>query len=75
MIGVAKNNFATINKLKREVYRGKSEKPLYITTKGIDLDEASANISKMHGDFRVPTILKLVDNYCRRLKTQGTNVV
>ena len=65
IVGVAKNNFATIHQLKREVLRGESVKPLYVTAKGIDLDEASANISKMHGDFRMPTILKLVDSCCR----------
>ena len=66
IIGVAKNNFATINSLKREVLRGSSAKPLYVTAKGIDLDEATANVSKMHGSFRIPTILKLVDSHCRK---------
>lgn len=54
VIGVAKNNFATIESLKRKVLRGQSSKPLYVTSKGIDLDEASELISKMHGDFRIP---------------------
>lgn len=65
VIGVAKNNFATIHQLKREVLRGESAKPLYVTAAGMDLDEASAHISKMHGDFRIPTVLKLVDSRCR----------
>lgn len=67
VIGVAKNNFFTINDLKREVYRGESEKPLYVTSKGIDLDAACSHIKQMHGDFRIPTILKLVDSYCRKI--------
>ncbi|NVK64222.1 MAG: endonuclease V [Flavobacteriales bacterium] len=65
VIGVAKNNFATINELKREVFRGESAKPLYVTAAGMDLNEASSNVANMHGDFRMPTILKLVDSYCR----------
>ena len=66
VIGVAKNNFATINQLKREVVRGESTKPLYVTALGIDLDEASENVSRMHGEFRMPTMLKLVDGCCRK---------
>lgn len=65
VIGVAKNNFATINSLKREVLRGESRKALYVTALGIDLDEASEKIQTMHGDFRIPTVLKLVDSRCR----------
>lgn len=65
IVGVAKNNFATINKLKREICRGESKKPLYVTAMGMDLDEAGANISAMHGEFRIPTVLKLVDSHCR----------
>ncbi|MDG1333312.1 MAG: endonuclease V [Crocinitomicaceae bacterium] len=66
IIGVAKNNFATINSLKREVLRGESAKPLYVTAAGINLEEASEKVSKMHEDFRIPTILKLVDSSCRK---------
>lgn len=61
VIGVAKNNFHTLNKLKKEVFRGDSKKPLYVTTLGYDLQKASDNILNMHGEFRFPTILKLVD--------------
>lgn len=66
VIGVAKNNFATINKLKRKVCRGDSKKPLYITSLGIGLETAQNCIKNMHGDFRIPTILKLVDTNCRQ---------
>lgn len=65
VIGVAKNNFAQIKKLKREVLRGESKKPLYITVKGIDLDVTANYIQSMHGEFRLPTILKAVDSLCR----------
>ncbi len=36
VIGVAKTNFATIDKNKRQLLRGKSIKPLYITSIGIE---------------------------------------
>ena len=65
VIGVAKNNFFTLNTLKREVFRGESKKPLYVTAMGIDLQEASSLILNMHGEFRIPTILKLADQRCR----------
>ncbi len=61
VIGVAKSNFATINALKRAVYRGESKKPLFVTAIGMDLEEASANISKMAGSFRMPDLLKKLD--------------
>ncbi len=65
VIGVAKNNFFTLNKLKKEVFRGESKKPLYVTAMGIDLQEASSLIFNMHGEFRIPAILKLADQRCR----------
>ncbi|CAA0226717.1 conserved hypothetical protein [Tenacibaculum maritimum] len=65
VIGVAKNNFHTLNKLKKEIYRGQSKKPLYITTLGFDLEKASFHILNMHGEFRMPTILKYVDSLGR----------
>ncbi|CAA0259162.1 endonuclease V [Tenacibaculum maritimum] len=65
VIGVAKNNFHTLNKLKKEVFRGQSKKPLYITTLGFDLEKASFHILNMHGEYRIPTILKDVDSLSR----------
>jgi len=44
IIGVAKTNFASIEKDKKALYRGDSIKPLYITSIGIDLEEAFKNI-------------------------------
>lgn len=61
IIGVAKTNFATLEKNKRELYRGKSIKPLYITSIGIDLDEATKLIENMNGQNRMPTLLKKLD--------------
>jgi deoxyribonuclease V len=65
VIGVAKNDFASLQKLKRSVYRGKSKKPLFVSALGYDLQEAGEHILKMHGAFRIPGILKLADQKCR----------
>lgn len=61
IVGVAKTNFATIEKNKRQLLRRKSKKPLYITAIGIDLDKATALIENMSGQNRIPTLLKTLD--------------
>lgn len=61
IIGVAKTNFATLFKNKRQLLRGKSIKPLYITSIGIDVDEATELIKNMKGKNRIPTLLKKLD--------------
>lgn len=61
VIGVAKNNFATIEKYKSVLLRGESKKPLFITSIGIDIDTATKHIREMKGSFRVPTLLKYLD--------------
>lgn len=66
VIGVAKNDFVSLQNLKKTIYRGGSKKPLFVTALGYDLQKASEKILNMHGEFRIPTILKLVDQNCRR---------
>jgi len=61
VIGVAKRNFSRLEKNKREIYRGKSRNPLYITALGIDLDAAGEHIKNMKGKYRMPTLLKNLD--------------
>ncbi|MDR6565010.1 MULTISPECIES: endonuclease V [unclassified Arcicella] len=61
IIGVAKTNFATIEQNKRQLLRGTSIKPLYITAIGIDLDKATELIKNMSGPNRIPTLLKTLD--------------
>lgn len=65
VIGVAKSNFSTIYELKEKIYRGSSKKPLFVTSLGYDLQKASKNILSMHGNYRIPTILKLADQNSR----------
>lgn len=66
IIGVAKTNFSGINLMKKEIYRGESNNPLFITAIGIDLNTASENILKMHGNFRFPTLLKQLDSLTKQ---------
>jgi len=63
VVGVAKTAFQGISN-ENEVVRGKSEKPLYVTSTG-DIDTAKRDIIRMHGDYRIPTLLKRVDSLCR----------
>jgi deoxyinosine 3'endonuclease (endonuclease V) len=65
VVGVAKSNFATLNRLKRPIFRGKSQKPIFVTAIGIDLDEAAAAVQEMFGEYRLPHLLKCLDLHTR----------
>lgn len=65
IIGVAKRNFFTINKNKKRLLRGESNKPLFITSIDIDLNDATERIRIMDGAFRIPTLLKKLDRLTR----------
>lgn len=64
VIGAAKTRYAGVT-LVQEVRRGTSGSPLYITAAGMDLSEAARHVSEMHGPYRIPTLLKRVDQLCR----------
>jgi deoxyribonuclease V len=64
VIGVAKSAFRGASNA-RKVYRGKSRRQLYVTAAGMDADEAAEHVLRMHGSFRIPTMLKRVDRLCR----------
>jgi deoxyribonuclease V len=61
VIGVAKSNFATLNKLKIPLLRENSTNPLYITAVGVSLQAAGQYITDMAGPYRIPTLLKTLD--------------
>jgi deoxyribonuclease V len=69
VIGVAKSRFEGSSRA--EVFRGGSIRPLYITTAGLDQKEASERIRMMHGEHRVPTLLKRVDLLARQMVHQS----
>lgn len=64
IIGVAKRSFLGVTD-DLKILRGQSKNPLFITSAGIDLEEAKHCILQMHGLNRIPTLLKLVDSLCR----------
>jgi deoxyribonuclease V len=64
VIGVGKSRFKDA-KFAQKVFRGKSKRPLYITSVGINSGIAAGYIRKMHGKHRIPTMLKEVDRLCR----------
>ncbi|MGF1761704.1 endonuclease V [Photobacterium sagamiensis] len=64
IIGVAKSRFSGTSS-DFEVYRGQSKQPLFVTSAGIDNSIAKELIKSMHGNNRLPTLLKAVDRECR----------
>ncbi len=60
VVGVAKNQFNPCSKVKK-VFRGRSKTPLYVSSIGYPLKDAINGILKMDGRFRIPTLLKKVD--------------
>lgn len=64
VIGVAKTRYPEA-RLTLEIRRGSSQNPLYVTAVGIDLATAVDHVSRMHGPYRIPTLLKRVDQLCR----------
>lgn len=65
VIGVAKTPFANNEETCMEITRGDSKKPLYVSAIGIDLAEAAVEVAGMHGEFRIPTVLKELDRLTR----------
>lgn len=66
IIGVAKNQFSgTTANMARPLLRGNSQRPLYISAAGMELETACQAIEKMHGDYRFPTLLRYVDQLAR----------
>jgi deoxyribonuclease V len=63
VIGVAKTRFAGAQA--EAVLRGGSRRPLYVSAAGLDRVTAAQCIEGMHGPYRVPTLLRRVDQLCR----------
>ena len=67
VIGVAKTNFASIENDKKALVRGESKKPLYVTSIGIELEDAFQKVESMAGEFRMPTLLKEMDRLTKEV--------
>ncbi len=71
VVGVAKSAFAGSD-FALPVLRGDSQRPLWVTAIGIDPTVAANGLRSMHGPFRVPTLLKRVDQLCRGRATTAS---
>ena len=68
VVGVAKTPYPEMN-IQSIIYRGKSNKPLYVTvTPDLDLKKMASFISDMRGKHRIPTLLKLADQLARGIE-------
>jgi deoxyribonuclease V len=73
IVGVAKTRFVGAEPVAL-VTRGRSRTPLYVTAAGMNVTEAARSIRTMHGNHRIPTMLKRVDQLSRgylRSESQG----
>ena len=61
IIGVAKKNYSEASDNQIAITRGESKNPLFVTAMGIDLEESADLIKNMKGSYRIPNLLKLVD--------------
>jgi deoxyribonuclease V len=64
VIGVAKSPF--IGAPAEPVRRGGSQRPLYVSAAGMNRLIAAQLVQAMHGPYRLPTLLRRVDQLCRR---------
>jgi deoxyribonuclease V len=64
VVGVAKSKFKESFHAK-SVLRGRSRRPLYVTSIGTELAVAAEHIENMYGLYRIPTLLRIVDTLCR----------
>jgi deoxyribonuclease V len=64
VVGVAKSRYKGSSGI--EVLRGRSGRPLYVTSAGIDPHLAAERIKAMHGVHRIPTLLRRVDLLARQ---------
>ena len=62
IVGVAKSPFKGSCKLVREICRGCSKRPLFVSAIGMDVDEAARLVKRMSGEFRMPDLLKILDD-------------
>lgn len=63
VLGVAKTSFHGNPGV--PVVRGNTSKPLWVTACGMAVEEGADRVRSMHGPFRMPTLLKRVDQLAR----------
>lgn len=61
IVGVAKRSFHSLKEKVIPILRGASKNPLFVTALGGDLEVYAEKVAQMYGDFRIPTLLKILD--------------
>ena len=68
IIGVAKKSFIRTNEVCHPVCRGESKQALYVSVIGdIDMNNAVQHIRLMKGEFRIPKMLKYLDQLTKEV--------
>ncbi len=65
IVGIAKNAFASNNENTIPIQRGDSKKPIYVSAIGMDVHTIALEVQHMHGIFRMPTLLTILDQETR----------
>lgn len=72
VIGVAKSRFRDTTHAK-EIRRGDSARPLFVTAIGIEYQLAAEYVKSMAGAHRIPTMLKAVDRLARAKRVRSSS--
>ena len=65
VIGISKSLFKESEKVVISVKRESSIKPLFVSSIGIENKKAAKMVEEMHGEFRLPDMIKLADKMSR----------
>jgi deoxyribonuclease V len=65
VIGIAKKAFHNTEQVSTPIYRGQSQNPLYVSCIGMDEQVVLDKIKLLHGAYRIPTILKTLDQHTK----------
>lgn len=67
IVGIAKNYFSSCEEISIPVCRGESKKPLWVDTNGAVPKEIVAKwVKEMHGKYRIPSLLKILDKETKK---------
>jgi deoxyribonuclease V len=72
VIGVAKSPLKVADCFV-PIFRGRSKRPLYISSIGCKVEKAAKSILSMHGPYRIPTLLMQANQHSRSSAASGYN--
>ncbi|MCB1176421.1 MAG: endonuclease V [Leptospiraceae bacterium] len=61
VVGIAKTEFKFANSNSIQVFRKESKRPLFISSIGVELEEAGNLVRSMYGKYRIPELIKRTD--------------